>query len=206
MIKLNKQTTEKYWKHLLGRSLGFFFAEAFIWVSHGRKPKNWRFIEQAYVVLYFRSKDVLKAIHTLEDFNFHCLLSFIYIKLFDNRAEAEHPCIISSIEPLSHNRSRATLTEASNPENVHPSFVFQGNHKGILHPRCLNVVLDWAPILFIVHRKSSLLQSSQHWMHFTRAHFTGPRTNYQSRSLLESNPLRKPQPPELFNKHHPLSS
>lgn len=104
------------------------------------------------------------------------LFTFIYIKLFGNRAEAEHPCTISSIEPLSRNQSRAILTEASNPENMHPSFVFQGNHKGILHPRRLNVVLDWAPVLFIVHRKNSLLQSSQHWMHFTRAHFTGPRT------------------------------
>lgn len=163
-------------------------------------------IKQAHIVHYSLPRDVLKAIHTLEDFNFHCLLSFIYTKLFDNRAEAEHPCTISSIEPLSHDRSRAILTEASNPENVHPSFVFQGNHKGILHPRCLNVILDWAPILFIVHRKNSLLQSSQHWMHFTRARFTGPTTKYQSRSLLESNPLQKPLFPELFNKHHPLSS
>lgn len=80
----------------------------------------------------------------------------------DNGAEAEHSHTISSIKPLSHNQSRAILTEASNPENMHPSFVFQGNHKGILHPKCLNIVLDWAPMLFIVHRKNSLLQSSQH--------------------------------------------
>lgn len=149
---------------------------------------------------------MLKAIHTLEDFNFHCLLSFTYIALFDKGAEAGNPCIISSTEPLSHDRSRAILTEASNPEKVHPSFVFQGNHKGILHPRCLNVVLVGAPILFIVHRKSSLLQSSQHWMHCTRAHFTGPKTKSQSGSLPESNPLRKPLSPARFNKQHCLSS
>lgn len=130
--------------------------------------------------------------HTPGVFNFHCLLSLTYIPLFDNSTDAEYPCTISFIEPLAHKQSRAILTEASNMENMYPSFVFQGNHKGILHPRCLNVVLDWAPIVFIVHRKNSLLQRSQHWMHFTRAHFTGPRTSYRSRSLLKSNPLRKP--------------
>lgn len=78
---------------------------------------------------------MLKAVHTPEVFNFHCLLSLTYIPLFDNGPDAEYPCTISSIEPLAHNQSRAILTEASNPENVHPSFVFQGNHKGILHPR-----------------------------------------------------------------------
>lgn len=163
-------------------------------------------IEQAYIAHYTLPRDVLKAIHILEGFNFPCSLPFTSIKLFHKGAQAEHPRTVSSIRPLSHNWSRAIVAEASNPENVHPSFVFQGNHKGILHPRCLNVVLDWAPILFIVHRKKSLLQSSQRWMHFTRVHFTGPRTKYRSRSLLESKPWWKPLSPERLNKHHPLSS
>lgn len=53
-------------------------------------------------------------------------------------------------------------------------------------------MLDWTLILFIVHRKKSSLQSSQHRLCFTRAPFTGPKTKYQSRSLLELNPLQKP--------------
>lgn len=81
-------------------------------------------IKQAYIAHYSLPRDVLKAIHTLEGFNLPYSLLFTSIKLFNNGAEAERPRTVSSIRPLSHNRSRAIVAEPSNPENVDPSLVF----------------------------------------------------------------------------------
>lgn len=38
------------------------------------------------------------------------------------------------------------------------------------------------------------LISTKHWLRFRRERFIGPRTKYQSRNLLELNPLQKPRP------------
>lgn len=67
----------------------------FLWASWSRKPRSWRLIKQAHIVL--SSKGCAKANSYIKDFNFHCLLSFIYITVLDNGAKAEHRCTIVSI-------------------------------------------------------------------------------------------------------------